>query len=161
MAIESTTTVEPKQVPIPRWMVKTVWKGHRALYRLSRGRFGLRPPTADKYGMLWLRTVGRKTGLERRVVLAYFEDGADLIVVPMNGWADPEPAWWLNLQAKPQAVVDMPGETRVVRARVASAEERARLWKIASRGPWGSDMDNYAAGRNRETKIVILEPRGE
>jgi deazaflavin-dependent oxidoreductase (nitroreductase family) len=109
--------------------------------------------------MLQLRTEGRKTGLERKVILAYFEDGSDLIVVPMNGWADPEPAWWLNLQAQPDAVVDMPNETRNVRARLANPEERARLWKMASEGTWGSDMDNFAAGRNRETQIVILEPR--
>jgi deazaflavin-dependent oxidoreductase (nitroreductase family) len=139
-------------------MVRAVWKGHRALYRISRGRLGLRPPTADKYGMMQLRTVGRKTGLERGVILAYFEDGADLIVVPMNGWADPEPAWWLNLQADPEAFVDMPDETRKVRARLANPEERTRLWTIASEGTWGSDMDNYAAARNRETQIVILEP---
>ena len=27
----------------------------------------------------------------------------------MNGWADPEPAWWLNLQAHPEATVELPG----------------------------------------------------
>ena len=159
MSTETVATVEVKDVPIPRWMVRTVWTLHRALYRYSRGRFGLRPPTADKYGMMQLRTVGRKSGMERSVILAYFEDGADLIVVPMNGWADPEPAWWLNLQAQPEAIVDMPGETRKVTARLAGPEERSRLWTIASEGTWGSDMNNYAAGRNRETQIVILEPR--
>ena len=25
----------------------------------------------------------------------------------MNGWADPEPAWWLNLLAHPDATVDL------------------------------------------------------
>lgn len=157
MSIES--TVEPKEVPLPRWVVRTFWSVHRLIYRVSRGRFGLRPPTPDKYGMLQLRTVGRKTGQERRVILAYFEDGPDLIVVPMNGWAEPEPAWWLNLQAKPAAVVDLPNETRKVKARLATPEERARLWKAASEGTWGSDMDNYAAARGRQTQIVILEPR--
>ncbi|MDH3462402.1 MAG: nitroreductase family deazaflavin-dependent oxidoreductase, partial [Acidimicrobiia bacterium] len=73
--------------------------------------------------------------------------------------ADPEPAWWLNLQAQPEAAVDMPGETRNVRARIANPEERVRLWKIAAEGTWGSDMDNYAAARKRETQVVILEPR--
>lgn len=159
MSARPQTTVEAKDVPIPRWMVKTVWTAHRWMYRLSLGRFGLRTPTSDQYGMLQLQTVGRRTGSERRVILAYFEDGSDLVVVPMNGWADPEPAWWLNLQAQPDAVVDMPGETRKIRARVADPEERSRLWKVAAEGPWGSDMDNFAAGRNRETQIVILEPR--
>lgn len=159
MNAESVTNVEPKEVPIPRWMVRGFWGVHRAIYGLSRGRLGLRTPTDDQYGMMQLRTVGRKSGQERRVILAYFEDGDDLIVIPMNGWADPEPAWWLNLQARPDGVVDMPGETRNVRARLANPEERARLWKVAAEGTWGSDMDAFAAGRNRETQIVILEPR--
>ena len=159
MASETATNVDPKEVPIPRWVVKSVWRFHRFLYRVSRGRFGLRAPTADKYGMMQLRTVGRKTGLERSVILAYFEDGPDLIVVPMNGWADPEPAWWLNLQAQPDAMVDLPDGPRQVRARLADPDERARLWKIASEGTWGPEMDNFAAGRNRKTEIVILEPR--
>ncbi|MDH3189401.1 MAG: nitroreductase family deazaflavin-dependent oxidoreductase [Acidimicrobiia bacterium] len=159
MGADSAVVIEPKKVPIPRWTVKLFWRMHRMVYRLSRGRFGLRTPTTDQYGMMQLRTVGRKSGEERRVILAYFEDGADLIVIPMNGWADPEPAWWLNLQAQPEAAVDMPGETRNVRARIANPEERVRLWKIAAEGTWGSDMDNYAAARKRETQVVILEPR--
>ncbi|MDH3463079.1 MAG: nitroreductase family deazaflavin-dependent oxidoreductase, partial [Acidimicrobiia bacterium] len=95
MGADSAVVIEPKKVPIPRWTVKLFWRMHRMVYRLSRGRFGLRTPTTDQYGMMQLRTVGRKSGEERRVILAYFEDGADLIVIPMNGWADPEPAWWL------------------------------------------------------------------
>ena len=160
MNAETTTTaVEPKDVPVPRWLVRTIWKVHRSMYRVSRGRLGLRTPTEDQYGMMQLRTIGRRTGQERGVILAYFEDGSDLIVIPMNGWADPEPAWWLNLQAQPDAVVDLPDETRYIRARLASPEERTRLWKIASEGTWGSDMDHYAAGRGRPTQVVILEPR--
>ena len=47
----------------------------------------------------------------------------------MNGWGAPEPAWWLNLQAKPDATVDLKGgETRPIRARKATPEERPRLW---------------------------------
>lgn len=156
---ESTTEIEPKEVPLPRWLVKTVWRIHRLLYRVSGGRFGLRTPTADTYGMLQLETIGRKTGAIRRVILAYFEDGADLIVIPMNGWAEPEPAWWLNLQSNPEASVEMPGETRHVKARVADPNERARLWRMAAEGPWDADMDNYAVARGRETQVVILEPR--
>ena len=32
-------------------------------------------------------------------------DGPNLIALAMNGWADGEPAWWLNLQAHPEAEV--------------------------------------------------------
>lgn len=151
--------VEPKAVPIPRWMVRAFWRGHRLIYSISGGRRGLRTPTSERYGMLRLRTTGRRSGSERRAILAYFEDGADLVLVPMNGWADPEPAWWLNLQAQPDAVIDLPEGTRHVHARLAAVEERARLWAVGAAGPWGKDIDAYAAGRARETQVVILEPR--
>ncbi len=55
-------------------------------------------------------------------------DGDDLVVVPSYAGLDRPPAWWLNLQANPQAEVDFRGEHRVVHARRASTEEEARLW---------------------------------
>ncbi len=154
----SAETVEPKQVPVPRWLVRAFWRGHRLVYSLTGGRRGLRVPTAGRYGMLRLRTTGRRTGQERHAILAYFEDGGDIVLVPMNGWADPEPAWWLNLQAHPDAVVDLPDGSRSVTARRADRDERDRLW-IKAHETWDNDMDAYAAGRARETQIVVLEPR--
>lgn len=85
-------SVEAKRPP-PRWLVRTVWALHRALYSTTRGRFGLRRATTDSWGMLRLRTIGRHTGEERKAVLGYFEDGSDLILMAMNGWAEPTPAW--------------------------------------------------------------------
>jgi hypothetical protein len=46
-------------------------------------------------------------GQERSVIIAYVEDGANLVTLAMNGWADAEPAWWLNLQARPEASVTL------------------------------------------------------
>lgn len=154
----STDAVEAKKVPIPRWLVTAFWRGHRLVYSATGGRLGLRTPKSDRYGMLRLRTTGRRTGQERDAILAYFEDGPDVVLVPMNGWADPEPAWWLNLQATPDAIVDLPDGGREVTAHKADPEDRARLWTMA-RDTWGKDMDAYAAERGRETQMVILQPR--
>ena len=141
----------------PRWFVRVAWVVHRALYRITAGKYALRTVTPKLWGMLRLTVVGRRTGKERNVILAYIEDGPDLVLMPMNGWADPEPAWWLNLQAHPQAVVEMPkGERRTVTARLASDDERARLWPAYARVSKG--LDGYATRRSRETKLVILEP---
>ena len=107
--------------------------------------------------MLRLRTVGRRTGEERVAILGYFEDGPDLFTMAMNGWADPEPAWWLNLQAQPDATVDLPGGSRAVRARAADKDERPRLW--ARWAAYDKDLDAFAARRSRETAVVILSPR--
>ena len=90
-------------------------------------------------------------------MLGYQEDDSNLVLVAMNGWADPEPAWWLNLQAHPDATVDLATGSREVTARLATADERSRLWARLA-GPFG-DLDRYAALRSRETAIVILEPR--
>ena len=154
----ATRAIKPKDVPIPRWLVRSFWRGHRLIHAATGGRVGLRPPTEDRYGMLRLHSTGRRSGQERRAIVAYFEDGDDLVLIPMNGWAEPEPAWWLNLQAHPDATVDLPDGPRAVRARVAGPDERARLWSEASR-TWGDDMDAFAAGRGRDTQVVILEPR--
>jgi deazaflavin-dependent oxidoreductase (nitroreductase family) len=75
-----------------------------------------------------LTTRGRRTGRRREAIVAYLEDGPNLVTVAMNGWADPEPAWWLNLQAHPETTVVLPSGPRAVRARAASGAERERLW---------------------------------
>jgi deazaflavin-dependent oxidoreductase (nitroreductase family) len=140
----------------PRWFIPTAWAVHRGLYRLTGGRFGLRRATADRWGMMRLRTVGRRSGTERVAILGYFEDGPNLVTMAMNGWGDPEPAWWLNLQAHPGATVDLADGTRAVRARAAEGDERSQLW--ARWVHYDRDLDAYAARRSRETAVVVLEP---
>jgi deazaflavin-dependent oxidoreductase (nitroreductase family) len=78
----------------------------------------------------------------------------------MNGWDQSDPAWWLNLQAHPDATVHLARGSRLVRARVATGDERQRLWAGFRNYPgWGSDLDALAARRGRETAVVVLEPR--
>jgi deazaflavin-dependent oxidoreductase (nitroreductase family) len=104
-----------------------------------------------------LTTVGRRSGLERSVILGYLEDGPNVVTMAMNGWGEGEPAWWLNLQAHPHARVQLTDGTREVVARAASGEERTRLWDR-----WrelDKDLDGYARRRSTETAVVILEPR--
>ena len=143
----------------PRWFVRTFWALQRVAYSFTGGRFGLRTATADRWGMMCLRTVGRRTGAERKAILGYFEDGPDLVTMAMNGWADAEPAWWLNLQAHPDVTVDLPGGSRAVHARAADKDERPRLW--ARWAVYDKGLDAYAALRSRETAVVILSPRPE
>ena len=140
-----------------RWFIRSFWALQRALYAATRGRLGLRSATPNRWGMMRLRTVGRRTGAERAAILGYFEDGPNLVTMAMNGWADPEPAWWLNLQAHPDTTVDLPGGSRAVHARAAGPDERPRLW--ARWGVYDKDLDAYAGRRSRPTAVVILEPR--
>jgi deazaflavin-dependent oxidoreductase (nitroreductase family) len=107
-----------------------------------------------------LHTVGRRSGKERVAILAYFEDGEDLVTMAMNGWGEGHPAWWLNLVAHPDASVDLKDATRAVRGRAAEGAERERLW--ARWDEFGDDdVDAYARNRRTETPVVVLEPRAE
>ena len=152
-------TTQKAPPSVPRWLVRTIWIVHRAAYSLTRGRFGLRPATSSQWGMLRLTTVGRRTGQRRVAIVGFIEDGPNLISPAMNGWADPEPAWWLNLQANPEATVELLGGSRMVTARAAVGDERARLWeRFVSLGS-SAFTDASAALRSRETALVILEPR--
>ncbi|GGB99046.1 nitroreductase/quinone reductase family protein [Cellulomonas carbonis] len=143
----------------PRWFVRTAWRIHRALHRLSRGRFLWRTGGRRGWGALRLTTVGRRSGQERSVILGYLENGPDLVTLAMNGWQEGHPAWWLNLRAHPDAVVRLAdGEARRVRARAAEGAERERLWRL-----WSSvdaDLDGYAAQRTTTTPVVVLEVVG-
>jgi deazaflavin-dependent oxidoreductase (nitroreductase family) len=143
----------------PRWFIRSFWLVQRAAYSVTGGRLGLRTATADRWGMMCLRTVGRRTGVERKAILGYFEDGPDLVTMAMNGWADAEPAWWLNLQAHPDVTVDLPGGSRAVHAHPADKDERPRLW--ARWAVYDKGLDAYAALRSRETAVVIFSPRPE
>lgn len=152
-------TTQKAPPSVPRWLVRTIWIVHRALYRLTPGRFGLRPATTSQWGMLRLRTVGRRSGKARIAIVGFIEDGPNLITPAMNGWAEPEPAWWLNLQANPEATVELPNGSRKVTARAAAGEERARLWgRFVDLGS-SAFTDASAALRSGETALVILEPR--
>jgi len=152
-------TTEPQRPASlqPRWFIRAFWVGQRALYAVTGSRLGLRRATGTRWGMMRLRTIGRRSGEERKAILGYFEDGADLVTMAMNGWADPEPAWWLNLQAHPDVTVDLPGGSRAVHGRAANEDERPRLW--ARWAEYDMDLDAFAARRSRETAVVILSPR--
>jgi F420H(2)-dependent quinone reductase len=143
----------------PRWFIRLFWSTHRAIYQLTGGRLGLWRPKPGRWGTLRLTTTGRRTGRPRSVIVGYFQDGPNLVTLAMNGWADPEPAWWLNLQAQPDVVVDLPGGSRTVRAHAADKDERPRLWARWAHYDKDVDLDALAAMRSRETAVVILSPR--
>jgi deazaflavin-dependent oxidoreductase (nitroreductase family) len=152
-----TEATRPPKVP-PPWFVHVAWRVHRALYRLSGGRFLWTTSNKRGWGALRLTTVGRKSGQERSVIIGYVEDGPNLVVLAMNGWDKGHPSWWLNLEAHPDAVVRLAGQhARPVRALPVAGEERDRLWQR-----WVAvepQLDGYAGRRSTETPVIVLEPR--
>ena len=144
----------------PPWFVHTAWRAHRALYRLSGGRFLWTTSNKRGWGSLRLTTVGRKSGEERSVIIGYLEDGPNLVALAMNGWDEGRPAWWLNLEAHPDAVIRLANEQpRPVHARLSAGEERDRLWQR-----WVAvdpRIDAFAGGRSTQTPVIVLEPHDQ
>ncbi len=126
---------------------------HTALYRGTGGAI------AGKFGsrsFLLLITTGRKSSRERVTPIFYQTEGNDFILVASNWGAATNPIWWLNLQANPQAKVQIGRNVIHVTARQASSEERSRLWSsITSRYP---DFANYQKQTSRQIPIVLLTP---
>jgi deazaflavin-dependent oxidoreductase (nitroreductase family) len=108
--------------------------------------------------LLILHTAGAKSGQERLSPLLYRARGDDLVIFASYAGAPVNPAWFHNLVAHPDVTVEVLGETRSVRARVAGPEERDELYD------W--NKQDYETFREYETKtdrkipVVILEPTG-
>jgi deazaflavin-dependent oxidoreductase (nitroreductase family) len=152
-------TKKPKAARVhPRWFVTTAWKVHRGLYRLGGGTRFLWPPGGKRgWGALRLTAIGRRSGEPRSVILGYLEEGRTMFTLAMNGWGEGDPAWWLNLQAHPDATVRTVDGERLVRAREAQGEERDRMWGRFAEVDEG--LDQYAQQRATPTAVVVLEPR--
>jgi F420H(2)-dependent quinone reductase len=140
------------------WSVmRRVMGGHAVVYRATGGLVGHHVPGVPP--MLLLDTVGAKSGTKRTTPLAYVEDGGDVAIIASKGGHPKHPAWFHNLCAHPDTTVQIGRERRAVHARVASPEERARLWPKAV-AAWSS-YDDYQARTKREIPVVILEPRAD
>ena len=129
---------------------------HAQVYRLTRGIVGHRFPGGPP--MLLLDHVGAKSGHQRTTPLVYVEDGRDLVIVASKGGHPHHPSWYHNLLAHPDTVVQVGAQRRSVHARVASPEERKRLWPKAVQVYSG--YEGYQERTQREIPLVILEPRG-
>ncbi|MEV0902043.1 nitroreductase family deazaflavin-dependent oxidoreductase [Actinoplanes sp. NPDC049802] len=105
---------------------------------------------------LLLITRGRRSGKLRRTALAYVRDGHRYVVAASNGGADRHPAWFLNLAADPDVTVQVGTETFRARARIASADERPRLWQLMI--AMMSSYREYEKATTRDIPMVILEP---
>jgi deazaflavin-dependent oxidoreductase (nitroreductase family) len=130
---------------------------HAWLYRVSGGRIGHRVPGLGP-PMLLLGHVGAKSGAKRTSPLLYIPDGDDVVIVASKGGFPKHPAWFHNLKANPDTTVQIGRERRSVHARVATPEERERLWPEVVEA-YGTYADYQRRSKGREIPLVILEPR--
>ncbi len=126
---------------------------HAKLYKCLGGRFVGSVALGRK--VLLLTTTGRKSGKARTTPLVYMQHGDDAIVYPSNGGKETPPAWWLNLQACPDAHVQIGKAVHPVRARRASDAEYAELWPKAA--AYNAHWKGYEAKVRRRIPLVLLE----
>jgi len=124
---------------------------HSVLYRSSNGVIGGRIFNSP---VLLLTTTGRRSGKQRTVPLLYLMDGCNVALVASNGGAVRHPTWWFNLQARPEAWVQIKGIRRRVKAEQASAAEKERLWpRLTAMYP---GYKRYQEITDRDIPVVIL-----
>jgi deazaflavin-dependent oxidoreductase (nitroreductase family) len=120
--------------------------------------------TAGEHGYHWrgttillLTTRGRTSGESRTTPLIHRVDGDRWVVVASKGGAPAHPSWFENLQANPEATIQVRGEKVPVDATTAEGEERGRLWALMTE-VWPAYND-YQTKTDREIPVVVLTRR--
>jgi deazaflavin-dependent oxidoreductase (nitroreductase family) len=129
---------------------------HLAVYRLTNGRLSAKLAGQK---MLLLTTIGRRTGKPRTVPLLYVDDGEAMVVIGSNWGGNKHPQWVRNLAANPAARVQVGARKRRVTSRMATGEERARLWTLVTGQYPGYKAYARRIGSAREIPLVVLTPR--
>jgi deazaflavin-dependent oxidoreductase (nitroreductase family) len=107
---------------------------------------------------LILTATGRRSGLPRTVIVQFFPDGHDLIVVAANSGLPTHPGWYFNLKAHPEARVEVEGRTLQVRAEQLSPEDAAAFWpRVLDAAP---DYARYPRRTSRVIPLLRLIPVG-
>jgi deazaflavin-dependent oxidoreductase (nitroreductase family) len=136
-------------------ILRRMMGAHTFVYRASGGLVGHKVPGSPP--MLLLDHKGAKSGTVRTSPLVYVEDGDDVVIVASKGGNPKNPAWFYNLKANPDTKVQIGREHRAVHARVATADERPRLWRKAVKTYGG--YRGYQERTDRQIPLVVLEPR--
>ena len=139
---------------LPDPVVRGLGRLNVPVYRASRGRL---MGTWGRAPVLLLTTTGRRSGQPRTAPVVYLADGERVAVIGSNTGSDRAPAWSLNLKANPDCEVQVRGERRPRRARIAEGEERAGLWRAMNQQYAG--FDDYEQRTSRDIAVFVLEPR--
>ena len=141
----------------PRAITTRVTRLHAAVLRAGRGRIRRSLVLGGGQPVLSLETLGRRSGVRRRTVVAYLRDGAGWALFGMNLGNESDPAWSLNLEARRDAVITVDGRSVPVVARRVRGSEAERLWRLyVARLP---AAERFRAIAGREIPVWLLEER--
>ncbi|HVX68110.1 MAG TPA: nitroreductase/quinone reductase family protein [Mycobacteriales bacterium] len=132
------------------WMLEN---GHRFLLAVTGGRF---PKTVAGMKTLEIHVKGRKSGnVHSNMLTTPVYDDNRVVIIASKGGSQDHPDWYKNLSANPDIEVTIDGETKPMRARTASAEEKAELWPQVVKAYKG--YAGYQKNTERDIPVVILE----
>ncbi len=141
--------------PMKDRLIKAFMSINSLFLRISRGRIGSKLGTQT---ILILHTVGRKSGQDRAIPIAYFEHEGHFLIVASNWGKDQQADWYLNLKKDPHAQLEIKGKIISAVAREAQGEEYQRLWKFATeRNP---PYLEYQKMTTRHIPIMVFEQVG-
>jgi deazaflavin-dependent oxidoreductase (nitroreductase family) len=140
----------------PRRLQTLVTRTHARILRMAGGRIRRSRLLAGGQPVLVLTTTGRRSGKRRSTPVAYLRDGETIAITAANAGLDRPPAWWLNLQAHPEAEIELDGERMRVRARRAEpGAEEARLRRGFLQQLPAAELT--WAMTDREIPVIVLE----
>ena len=105
---------------------------------------------------LLLTTVGRKTGEPRALPLIYGNLGDSYVIIASKGGMPDHPLWFRNLEANPECDLMVGAKAVSARSRVATGEEREKIWKMMAE-IYPPYLD-YQERTDREIPVIVLDP---
>ncbi len=135
--------------PFSRWQARRYLKSGGSKMGQLRGR-----------DVCVVTMKGAKTGKTRHVPLMYvpYKGGEGVILVASLGGAPKHPTWYYNLVANPDVDVQVKDRSLALRARVASADEKAEVWPTCCEHY--PDYQLYQDRSTRDIPVFLCEPRG-
>ncbi len=127
--------------------LRTTRVAHHALVKVSGGRLGRRFPGGAQ--VVWIQTLGRRSGQWRRTALLGAPDGASWIIAGSNAGQEAIPAWVHNIRAHPRGELDVDGKTQQVAFTELEGEERAAAYALLI-GRWKS----FAMYERNATRVI-------
>ena len=115
-----------------------------------------RPTSGPMEGrtLLILTSTGAKSGTEQEAVVSYTRDGNDYVIAATKSGAPTNPAWYHNLLANPEVIVEVDREKLRARATITEGAERDRLWDAhATELPW---FQEYPSKTERIIPVIRL-----
>jgi deazaflavin-dependent oxidoreductase (nitroreductase family) len=131
----------------------------RVILRLSHGRVSI-PGVVAGLPVIMLTTTGAKSGKPRTVPLVGLSDGDKVVVIASNFGQAHHPAWYYNLRAHPEAMLELPGRTGRYLAREATPAEWQTYWRRATEVYIGFP-EYQKRTHGRAIPIIVLTPKPE